>query len=228
MSKQKQQPKSNPKRKLKPKTASSKLEQELLKSGFQRIVGIDEVGRGAWAGPVVVAGYVFVLSSKKHSGVYDSKMVTKLKRISLAAKLTCDSHHIALGSVELVNTVGIGKAIVKLIFQIIDQFDDTKTFFLIDGHFAVNFGEHSRQIIDGDKLHYSISAGSIIAKVYRDQLMRTLANEYAGYGFERNVGYPTKFHLNALQELGVSPIHRKSFLPILNMLEQVSMDFKHE
>ena len=148
--KQKNPPQRQASRKKQPKkrkTASSQLERELLESGFHRVVGIDEVGRGAWAGPVVVGAYVFTKKVSLRRGVNDSKQVTRDNRVSIAKKLTLDNHKIAEGSLTLINAVGIGKTITQLIINLVAELRDDHTFFLIDGRFGYNFGENTLQII---------------------------------------------------------------------------------
>lgn len=184
------------------------------------------MGRGAWAGPVVVGALVYGIESKLVRGVHDSKMVRRELREKIFAKLVTQEHLIVQAEVEEINRVGVGKAITRLIRSIVDAYSSPDNYFLIDGHFADKFCENSRQVIDGDKLHYSIAGASIIAKVYRDRLMRELAKSYRYYYFEDNVGYPTPKHLQALKERGVSQVHRKSFKPILEMQEQFSFNLK--
>lgn len=211
-------PKPKKKRRL-----TSSFELQLLRKGYSRIVGIDEVGRGAWAGPVVVSGFVFGTSSKIRRGVDDSKRLTRVKREKLQCLLSDDEHLTLAGGLECINTSGVGKTVERKIFEIIENFQSPETFFLIDGRFATNFGENTMQIIGGDMLHYSIASASILAKVYRDKLMRDLHKDYRHYGFNSNVGYPTPHHLKALDTHGASELHRKSFKPISEMLSQLKI-----
>ncbi|KXK25982.1 MAG: Ribonuclease HII [candidate division WS6 bacterium OLB20] len=120
----------------------------------------------------------------------------------------------------MINRLGIGKTIERLISSIINRFDDGATYFLIDGRFAPSFHRLSRQIIGGDLQHYSIAAASILAKHARDLVMQKMAVRYDSYGFVTNVGYPSPEHLDALDRFGICPVHRMSFRPIAEIAEQ--------
>jgi ribonuclease HII len=189
------------------------------------LIGIDEVGRGAWAGPVCVGA--FVLDFKTHTlleGVNDSKLVKKEKREELSLALEQNKHVVSTGELDAINILGIGKTITQLIFQIKNELDqllatqDKKALYIIDGQFKADFGESAVKRIKADSTFYSVAAASILAKVYRDNLMRNLHLSYNQYAFDKNKGYPTKEHLNALDLYGVCDIHRKSFKPISTQL----------
>jgi len=202
------------------KFLSPKFELELISSQeYTRVVGIDEVGRGCWAGPVAVGAYVFEVTSKKVKRVIDSKMLNKLQREEAHAKLSQHEYLVSYGELEDINSVGVGKTIEHLIQEIIQKFNNSKTFFLIDGQFAANFGKNSKKFIRGDSTFYSIAAASILAKVERDRLMEKLDLEYPEYGFARHKGYGTKAHREALARLGVCNLHRTSYIPIQNLLK---------
>ena len=187
---------------------------------YKRIVGIDEVGRGSWAGPVAVGAYVIDSTTKMLNGINDSKKVKPAKRSELSKELSNDKHSIHLGDLDSINKIGIGKTITNLIGDIVDEYNSDETFFLIDGQFARNFGRNTLKIIRGDAIYYSVAAASILAKVYRDNLMRTLHFEYQNYGFNTNVGYPTFKHLAALKKLGITKLHRTSYKPILKIISK--------
>ncbi len=184
-------------------------------NNYRRIIGIDEVGRGSWAGPVAIGVYFYDLESEFVSGITDSKKLSIKKRESAYRLLSKHNYSVKIGSVQMIDKYGIGKTIEKLILQTVNLFNDGETFFLIDGTFRQDFGIHSRKIIKGDLNHYSIAAASILAKVERDNMMKELSNKFTGYGFERNKGYGTKFHRDALKSLGITEIHRKSFKSII-------------
>lgn len=189
------------------------FELQVLREGkYHRIVGIDEVGRGCLAGPVAVGAYVFNADSAFIEGIKDSKMLLAPMRAKLYKSLWDESvHAVEYGSVDEINSIGLGKLLHQLIFRHISRYDDSKTLFLIDGRFAVNFGLNSKQIIKGDFNFYSIAAASIIAKVQRDSLMKELDILYPGYGFGRHKGYGTKQHRQAIENLGICKEHRANF-----------------
>lgn len=195
------------------KLPNNNLELELLSQGYNKIVGIDEVGRGCFAGPVYVCGYVYRIDSKVLDGVNDSKLISAKKRLRFYQELTKDDFVVKSLSAKDIDTTGIGMAVTNLIQDIVKGFDD-KTFFLIDGLFKENFSKNSKQVTKGDSTHYSISCASIIAKVQRDEYMQTIASKYPEYGFEKNVGYGTAIHRHAIEKYGITPIHRKSFKPM--------------
>ena len=191
-----------------------KHEEELWKLGHQRICGIDEVGRGCFAGPIVAAGVIFPQDVVLPQGLNDSKLMTAKKRVEVAAlikDLALDWKIVEIG-VEVINEQGIGKA-NKIAFQkVMTEFSALPDFVLIDAFKLEDF-DTSRQlpIVHGDQISASIAAASVLAKVYRDQLMETLDSQFPGYGFAKHKGYGTKAHRDALKQLGLSPLHRTSF-----------------
>ena len=194
------------------------LELALLQKGYKRIIGIDEAGRGAWAGPVSIGAYIFKIDTTIIEGVKDSKLLTPGKREFLFQKLfNIENSIIELGEVETINKKGIGRTIVDVISSIIQKKQNETTFFLIDGIFSKNFGKNTKQIIKGDQLHYSISCASVLAKVFRDRILTELSKEYKGYLFEKHKGYGTKAHQEALQIYGISKIHRLNYKPIIKL-----------
>jgi len=201
---------------------SLQLEKDLLilkEKGYGRVIGIDEVGRGSWAGPVAVGAYCLSLNTPWVEGVNDSKQVSLKNREKLVETLSTHIHSVHLGSVENINKYGIGKSITLLIKEIVEIYNSPDTFFLIDGQFSEDFGTNSLKVIKGDATYYSIAAASILAKVYRDNIMKLLHQTYPNYGFLTNVGYPSKAHIDALKIHGPTQIHRTSFAPIGQMLQ---------
>jgi ribonuclease HII len=196
---------------------TTELENKLLSQGYNRVIGVDEVGRGSWAGPVVVAGYIYHQNSKQIPNVTDSKKLTHTKRVDILSQLGQNDQILKSLANDKIDNIGIGKSIENLIESIVDEFDDGRTMFLIDGYFANKFSSHSIQIKKGDLLHYSIACASIIAKEYRDNFMHKIALRYNDYGFEKHVGYGTALHQQKLKQYGPCKIHRKSFKPIAKL-----------
>lgn len=193
--------------------ASLDLEQELWKK-FQFICGVDEVGRGCFAGPVVAGAVIFPRDCELIEGIADSKLLTPKKRHELGIKIQESAIDWAIGviDVETINNVGIGVATNLAFLEAIKNLKVSPEFVLIDAFMIKGF-ENNRQaaVEGGDRKCASIAAASIIAKVYRDELMQKLDQDYPGYGLSINKGYGTKLHREAIRELGLSKIHRKSF-----------------
>lgn len=181
-------------------------------------VGIDEVGRGCWAGPVVAAA---VILTTPINGLKDSKELSKKQREKLTAEIYKEALAIGLGWVDaaVVDKVGITQAVKQAMEQALSQIDVGYDEVVIDGH--LNFlSENPKTIavIKADSLVASVSAASIVAKVSRDNYMSKISPQYPGYGFEQHVGYGTAMHLERLKLHGVSGLHRKSFKPIKALL----------
>ena len=195
-------------------------EVELWKSGIDFVIGLDEVGRGAFAGPLVAAGVVFSPFSYVSPEIHDSKLLRAAKRQELASVIKQQAMMYAFSeiSVSLINRIGIGKANYLAFRQIVQklfkQCDREKSHILVDGLFIQHLGIRKSQqtpIIKGDQTSLTIAAASIIAKVHRDMLMTGLAKTFGSYGFETNKGYGTLTHRAALTRHGLSPVHRTAF-----------------
>jgi ribonuclease HII len=190
------------------------IEQGLWAQGHKLICGLDEVGRGCFAGPVVVGVVVFPQDVVVPEGVADSKLLTPKKRQKLAQEIkeVALEWKIAEVSVEVINQVGIGKAAQLAFKQAVESLENGWDYCLIDAFF-INGLDRSKQkpIVGGDKICASISAASIIAKVYRDELMVKLHEQYPEYGFDKHKGYGSKQHQEALKKHGLCSIHRTSF-----------------
>lgn len=191
-----------------------KLERKLWKEGYHCICGLDEVGRGCFAGPVVVGAVVFPQKIVLPEGVADSKLLKPKQREKLAEeikKLASDCV-VAEVSVRDINKVGIGKATQMAFRKALRLLEVKADFVLIDAFYVKHLNrKRQRAVKDGDKICASISAASIIAKVYRDNLMKELHQKYPQYGFAKHKGYGTKQHQEAIKKYGLCRIHRKSF-----------------
>ncbi len=194
-------------------------ENELHHQGFVNIAGVDEVGRGPLAGPVVVAAVV--LSDEPIYGLNDSKKINK-KNIKLLAdeiKDKAKSYAIVEISVKMIDKHGIRKSILKAMNKAIYKLDVEVDYVLSD-YEPVPIRKKNEAITKGDANVNAIAAASIIAKDYRDQKMIKLAKKYPGYDLENNVGYGTKKHLEGLKQFGyIEGLHRTTFKPISLMLE---------
>lgn len=180
------------------------------------VVGIDEVGRGPWAGPVVSAA-VALRSNQNIEGVADSKLLSKRKREVLAHTIKQQATDIGIGWVSPANldALGLSSAVALSMKFALEQLGCTYSQIIVDGSIDYLHTKTSTAIPRADQLHMCVSAASIIAKVARDNYMKQISKLYPGYGFENHVGYGTKMHMNSLEKLGISPIHRTSFAPIM-------------
>lgn len=190
---------------------------ELIQKGFKNIVGLDEVGRGACAGPLV-AGACILNINKIADGIKDSKLLSPKKRGELAVYIKKDAVAWGIGITEVfeIETWGVHKATLKAFERALDALNRQADFLLIDAYRPYDSGIPYKAIKKGDVICMSIAAASIVAKVYRDNLMRKLAEKHTGYFFEQNKGYGTKKHLDALAKLGPCQIHRRNFKPCLS------------
>jgi ribonuclease HII len=176
------------------------------------IAGVDEVGRGALAGPVVVAAVVLTCAVE---GIADSKVLPAPRRSLLSAEIRASAVW-ALGaaSVEEIDRLNILRATFLAMQRAVRRLPRCPDHILVDGNMAPDFGIAATCIIGGDALEPSIGAASIVAKVARDSLMCRLASRFPSYGWERNVGYGTATHKDAIQRCGITRHHRRSFAPI--------------
>ena len=182
------------------------------------LIGVDEVGRGPLAGPVVAAA-IILNREMIPEGINDSKKISKKKRIIINENLIKHHHYaIGLASVEEIDKINILQASLLAMKRAILGLNIIPKSVLVDGNKLPKLDFNMYPIIKGDCKSLSIAAASIIAKVYRDEIMKELSKKHPGYYWEKNSGYGTKQHLLALKTLGVTPIHRKSFSPIYNML----------
>lgn len=177
------------------------------------IAGVDEAGRGPWAGPVVAAAVIF--TGKPPAGINDSKQLTAETREALFPKI-CNVAYVGVGiiDVETIDRLNIYHATHAAMAAAIAKLETPPSAVLVDGNRYPKLDMPAEALIGGDAISISIAAASIVAKVTRDRLMHRLALEYPGYGFERHMGYGVPEHLAALARLGPTPHHRRSFAPV--------------
>jgi ribonuclease HII len=175
------------------------------------IAGIDEVGRGPLAGPVLAAA---VILNQPVDGIADSKVLTPARRAALAVAIR-GSARIGIGAASVIeiDRINILQATFLAMRRAVARLDIVPSRLLVDGNRAPEFGISTLCIVGGDAIEPSIGAASIIAKVARDALMARLARRYPQYGWERNAGYGTPEHLTAMRSAGLTPHHRRSFAP---------------
>jgi ribonuclease HII len=191
------------------------------------VAGIDEAGRGPWAGPVVAAA-VILDPANIPTGLHDSKLLSAAKR-NMLFPLILTHAQVGVGeaSVEEIDQHNIRQATHLAMQRALAALSLAPTSALVDGNDAPKLPCHTQTVVKGDTLSLSIAAASIIAKVTRDRLMHALALQYAGYGWETNMGYGTAAHANAIEQLGVTPHHRRSFAPIRVALAKETKGVRH-
>ena len=196
--------------------ADEKLQYEraLLAKGLQYIAGVDEVGRGPLAGPVVCAAVIMPLDDESIIvGVDDSKKLSAKKRETLAEEIKkrALAYTIVEVSEKEIDEINILEATKLGMKKALETLEIQPQSVLTDGNMTLNIDFPQRSVIGGDALCYSIGAASIIAKVYRDKMMDEYAKEYPQYAFDSNKGYGTAAHIQAIKEYGLCPIHRRTF-----------------
>lgn len=187
-------------------------ERQLLESGFNYICGVDEVGRGPLAGPVVCAAVIMPLDNLLE-GVDDSKKLAAKKREILSENILnrAIACHICAVEPQIIDEINILEATRLCMKNAVKSLEIRPDFVLVDGNMKLDIEIGQKSIIKGDFYSYSIGAASIIAKEYRDALMDEYAVKYPDYAFEENKGYGTKKHIEGIIRAGICPIHRKSF-----------------
>lgn len=198
---------------------SNKIEIELKNQGFGLIAGLDEVGRGSWAGPVVVAAVV--LPQKRIYKLRDSKLLTCLERERLAQKIIKESVCCSIYFVShwQIDNLGLHQATILAYKKAIRGLSLKTDFALIDAYRVPRLNIPHQAIIKGDMKCLSIAAASILAKVTRDNYMIELSQVCPEFGFDKNKGYPSPIHKKALKKFGPSIFHRRSFAPIKRLLK---------
>ncbi len=190
------------------------FEKSLWYQNINNIVGIDEVGRGAWAGPMVAAAVVFPQGIQLDFQLFDSKMLTQNSREILSEKIIKEAVSYGIGQVEVdeIEKMGLQRANQVVFYRALEKLEVKPDHYLVDA-FYLKFIPKIKQtpLAHGDQISASIAAASIIAKDYRDKLMIKLSLDYPNYSFEAHKGYGTKLHQEAISSYGLTSIHRKNY-----------------
>lgn len=181
------------------------------------IVGVDEAGRGPLAGPVVAAAVI--LCPDGIVGLDDSKKLSAKHRAVLEAEIKAKCRWaVGLASVEEIDAINILQATMLAMTRAVKALDVEPTKVMVDGNRLPRWSYHAEAVIGGDAIHPCISAASIIAKEHRDRIMVAADADYPGYGWASNKGYGAAVHMAALRSLGPTPLHRKSFAPVRQLM----------
>lgn len=193
------------------------FENQAAQKGFRFIAGVDEVGRGCLAGAVVAAACILDLSKPLPAFLDDSKKLSEKKRRQIDEEIRQSAVAFSIAQVEAeeIDEINILQATKKAMCLAIENLTPKADFLLIDAVHLEKINLPQKAIIKGDSISASIAAASVLAKNYRDDLMKKFAEIYPQYAFEKNVGYGTKAHLEALRKHGACPLHRKSFRGVL-------------
>jgi ribonuclease HII len=198
------------------------IERRLLNSGIKAIAGVDEAGRGACAGPLVVAALILKdPNDPSLREVRDSKLLSPIQRenfYDLILNQVC-AHAIIEISSEEIDTRGLHKSNIEGMRRAVNALGVTPDYVLTDGYEVPGMSHPNLAVWKGDQVALTISAASIIAKVYRDRLMIELDRKYPGYGLAEHKGYVTKVHSDAMKKLGITPIHRKSYANVAKLIK---------
>ena len=188
------------------------FEEQARQKGARHVAGVDEVGRGPLAGPVVAAA-VLLPADFRPEGINDSKKLTERKRLAAFERICDQAVGIGLGVIdaEVIDRINILQASLRAMAMAIDRLVPQPDHLLVDGNQPVKRAIAQKTLIRGDRRSVSIAAASIVAKVTRDRLMQDYHRLYPAYGFARHKGYPTQAHREALNAFGGCPIHRRSF-----------------
>lgn len=198
-------------------TIGIEFENQAVADGYKFIAGVDEVGRGCLAGAVVAAACILDLSKPLPEGLNDSKKLSEKKRLKIDEQIRANAVAFAIAQIEAeeIDEINILQATKKAMRLAIEKLTPKADFLLIDAVQLKEINLPQKAIIHGDAISASIAAASILAKTYRDNLMREFDKIYPAYGFAKHVGYGTKAHFEALRTHGACPLHRKSFRGVL-------------
>lgn len=195
------------------------LERLLWDLGCRRVAGVDEVGMGPLAGPVVAAAVIFPQDPETILPVADSKTLTARKRETLSEQIRLSASALSIGIVEVdeLDAMGVHRAGLEAMRRAVVGLGEVD-YLLVDARTVPDVPIRQMAYVKADSFIYSVAAASIVAKVHRDALMQRLDLEFPGYGFARHMGYGTAAHLEALGRLGACAIHRRSFAPVRRRL----------
>ncbi|MDQ3710725.1 MAG: ribonuclease HII [Acidobacteriota bacterium] len=198
-------------------TISLDFENRAVAEGYKFVAGVDEVGRGCLAGAVVAAAVIVDLSKPLPEGLNDSKKITAKNRERIAVEIRENAICYAIAQIEAdeIDHINILQATKKAMITAIGKLNPAADFLLIDALQLKEINLPQKAIIGGDAISASIAAASVIAKTYRDNLMRGLDKIYPEYGFSKHVGYGTRQHFEALRKHGACPLHRKTFRGVI-------------
>jgi len=205
----------------------ARIEASLQEKGFSHIIGVDEVGRGPLAGPVVAAAVVLPCDVDI-AGLDDSKKLSAKRREELFDEIAASGAICSIGIIdnETIDKINILKASLMAMRKAVTDPDQNPDFILVDGSFTIpNISIPQMAIVGGDGICPSISAASIIAKVTRDRIMDKYQELYPQFSFSSHRGYPTRKHIVELREYGPTEIHRRSYRPVMEALKQTTLDF---
>jgi ribonuclease HII len=196
-----------------------RCEREWWRAGVRLVAGVDEVGVGPLAGPVIAAAVVLPQNVRER-GVDDSKRLTASQREDLAGRIGAVALAVGIGiaEVEEVDRLNVYHAALVAMRRAVESLSLVPERLLVDARTIPGIDMPQTPMVRGDQRSYSIAAASIVAKVRRDSLMRDLDAVYPGYGFGRNMGYGTAEHLAAIERLGPCPVHRRSFSPVRQLV----------
>ncbi len=209
-----------------PQNPTLDVEQSLWKQGLLRVAGVDEAGLGCLAGPIVAAAVLLPCNCKMIQGVRDSKLLSASARSRLFEPVKTSAIAVGIGiatvhEIEQINVLRASYLAMQRALSRISPYDHA----LIDGRpiKQADLGSHTT-LIDGDATCYTIACASIIAKVRRDRFMQRLAKRFPSYGWERNVGYGTKQHLEAIEMFGITPHHRRTYAPVQKVILALNLE----
>jgi len=205
----------------------TRIEDSLKDKGFRNIIGVDEVGRGPLAGPVVAAAVVLPLDVEIE-GLDDSKKLSPKRRDALFDEIAASGAICTIGIIdhETIDKINILKASLMAMRKAVTAPEQNPDFILVDGLYTIpNVDIAQMAVAGGDSICPSISAASIIAKVTRDRIMDKYQDIYPSFSFSCHRGYPTKKHIEELREYGPTEIHRRSYRPVMEALKQTTLDF---
>ncbi|MDE3189060.1 MAG: ribonuclease HII [Acidobacteriota bacterium] len=195
------------------------LEEGARRRGALRIAGLDEVGRGPLFGPVVAAAVILPRGCALQ-GLTDSKKLTEKKRVEFEREIRANAVAWAIAAIdaETIDRINIRQASLLAMRRAVEQLALGPDFLLIDGKDTIDWDCPQQAVIQGDAISFSIAAASVLAKVHRDHLLVELDREFPGYGLAQHKGYPCPAHKAALERLGPTPMHRRSYQPVAQAL----------